>query len=153
MSKSVVPVGSERAVSRAEASPFALLQDEINRLFEGFGRNFPTLAPNAALPRIDVSETNESIDITAELPGLEAKDVQLNLSDNVLSIRGEKKNEHADRQKDYHLVERSFGSFARSVQLPEGFAQPAQEQKKPFSIQSKKKTFTFQLSNCRFLDA
>ena len=120
MSKSVVPVGSERAVSRAEASPFALLQDEINRLFEGFGRNFPTLAPNAALPRIDVSETNESIDITAELPGLEAKDVQLNLSDNVLSIRGEKKSEHEDRQKDYHLVERSFGSFARSVQLPEG---------------------------------
>ena len=69
---------------------------------------------------IDVSETNESIDITAELPGLEAKDVQLNLSDNVLSIRGEKKSEHEDRQKDYHLVERSFGSFARSVQLPEG---------------------------------
>jgi HSP20 family protein len=121
MSKAVVPAGAERAVARADASPFAFLQQEIDRLFDGFNSNFPAFATTgAALPRMDVGETDKVIEVTAELPGLEAKDVQLNLADNVLSIRGEKKSEREEKQKDYHLVERSFGSFARSVQLPDG---------------------------------
>lgn len=121
MSKTVVPVGAERAVSRQDANPFAFLQQEIDRLFEGFSRNFPAFASNsAATPRMDVSETDKVIEVTAELPGLEAKDVQLNLADNVLTIRGEKRSEREEKQKDYHLVERSFGSFTRSVQLPDG---------------------------------
>jgi len=119
--KAAVPVGTERATSRADVNPFAILQQEIDRLFDGFGRNFPAFgATGAALPRMDVSETDKLIEVTAELPGLEAKDVQLNLADNVLNIRGEKKSEREEKQKDYHLVERSFGSFARSVQLPDG---------------------------------
>ncbi|RZN25378.1 Hsp20/alpha crystallin family protein [Bradyrhizobium sp. Leo121] len=69
---------------------------------------------------MDVSETDKAIEITAELPGLEQKDVELNLTDNLLTIRGEKKNEREEKSKDYHLVERSFGSFARSVELPPG---------------------------------
>jgi HSP20 family protein len=121
MSKDVVPVGAGRAVSRANADPFAFLQQEIDRLFDGFSRNFPAFATtHAALPRMDVSETDKVIEVTAELPGLEAGDVQLDLTDNVLSIRGEKRSEREEKQKDYHLVERNFGSFARSVQLPEG---------------------------------
>src|ERR1700744_4521822 len=121
MSKAVVPVGAGRAVSRADANPFAFLQQELDRLFEGVGRNFPAFAESAAaLPRMDVSETDKVIEVTAELPGLEAKDVQLNLADNVLNIRGEKKSEREEKQKDYHLVESSFGSFSRSVQLPDG---------------------------------
>jgi len=121
MNKAVVPVGSKRPVARAEANPFAFLQQEIERLFDGFSSNFPAFATtDVALPRMDVSETDKVIEIVAELPGLEAKDVQLNLADNVLNIRGEKRDEREEKQKDYHLVERSFGSFGRSVQLPDG---------------------------------
>lgn len=121
MSKAVIPVGTERALSRPERSPFTLLQQEIDRLFDGFSRNFSSFTNDlTALPRMDVAETDKAIEVTAELPGLEAKDVQLNLADNILTIRGEKKSEREEKQKDYHLVERSFGSFARSVQLPDG---------------------------------
>jgi len=67
---------------------------------------------------MDVSETDKVMEITAELPGLEKKDVELNITDNL--IRGEKKGEREEKNKDYHLVERSFGSFARSVELPAG---------------------------------
>jgi len=69
---------------------------------------------------MDVAETDKVIEITAELPGLEKKDVELNVTDNLLTIRGEKRSEREEKNKDYPLVERSFGSFPRSVELPEG---------------------------------
>ena len=71
-------------------------------------------------PPIDVYETEDRYVVTAELPGLEKKDVELNVADNLLTIRGEKKNEREEKNKDYHLVERSYGSFSRSVELPSG---------------------------------
>jgi HSP20 family protein len=121
MSKSVIPVGTDRPGARREANPFAFLQQEIDRLFEGLGGNFPVFAPSrAALPRMDVSETDKVIEVTAELPGLEAKDIKLDLTNNILTIRGEKKSDREEKDKDYHLIERSFGSFSRSVQLPDG---------------------------------
>ena len=121
MTKNVVPVGSDRRVVRREANPFSLLQQEIDRLFEGFGRSFPAFGPAATtLPSMDVSESDNAIEIVAELPGLEKKDVELSLADNLLTIRGEKKNEREEKNKDYHLVERSFGSFSRAVELPQG---------------------------------
>ncbi|WP_454617113.1 Hsp20/alpha crystallin family protein [Bradyrhizobium cenepequi] len=121
MIKPTVPVTTDRNVARREANPFAFLQQEIDRLFDGFSRNFPAFtAAGRTLPSMDVSETDKAIEITAELPGLEQKDVELNLTDNLLTIRGEKKNEREEKNKDYHLVERSFGSFARSVELPAG---------------------------------
>ena len=121
--KSLIPVGSERGVTRAAANPFSALQQEIDRLFEGFSRGFTGFAgfPSRELmPSMDLSETDKEIEISAELPGLEEKDIQLNVSDNVLTIRGEKKNEREETKKDYHLIERSYGSFTRSVQLPDG---------------------------------
>jgi HSP20 family protein len=72
------------------------------------------------MPSMDVSENDKVIEISAELPGLEKKDVELNIADNILAIRGEKRNEREEKNKDYHLVERSFGSFTRSVELPAG---------------------------------
>lgn len=121
MIKPTVPVTTDRNVARREANPFAFLQQEIDRLFDGFSRNFPAFtAAGRTLPSMDVSETDKTVEITAELPGLEQKDVELNLADNLLTIRGEKKNEREEKTKDYHLVERSFGSFARSVELPAG---------------------------------
>ncbi|MGN8545034.1 Hsp20/alpha crystallin family protein [Bradyrhizobium sp. 13971] len=98
-------------MARRENNPFAFLQQEIDRLFDGFGRNFPAFAaPQAMMPRMDVSETDQTVEISAELPGLETKDVQLNLADNTLTIRGEKKSEREEKDKDYHLIERSFGA-------------------------------------------
>lgn len=118
--KSLIPMGSDRSVSRSSSNPFSALQQEIDRLFEGFSRGFPDFSGRELIPNMDVSETDKEIEITAELPGLEEKDIQLNVSDNVLTIRGEKKNEREESEKDYHLVERSYGSFTRAVQLPEG---------------------------------
>lgn len=121
MSKAVVPINVERPLARQENNPFAFLQQEIDRLFDGISRNFPAFGTtHSAVPRMDVSETDRAIEVTAELADLEAKDIQLGIVDNVLTVRGEKKSEREEKQKDYHLVERSFGSFSRSVQLPEG---------------------------------
>jgi HSP20 family protein len=69
---------------------------------------------------MDLAETDKEIELTAELPGLEEKDVQLNVVDNHLTIRGEKKNQREEKEKDYHLVERNYGSFVRTVELPPG---------------------------------
>jgi HSP20 family protein len=56
--------------------------------------------------------------VTAELPGLDEKDVEVVLRDDLLTIKGEKKSEREEKKKDYHLVERSFGSFSRTIHLP-----------------------------------
>ncbi len=123
--KSLMPFG--RDVARRDANPFDLLQREVDRLFDEFTRfpRFGLPAPSAAAlpaltPRMDVTETDKEFEITAELPGLEEKDVQVNVADNVLTIRGEKKVEKEEKDKDYHLVERSYGSFERSLELPAG---------------------------------
>src|SRR5206468_11266488 len=71
-------------------------------------------------PMMDVIETDKELEVTAELPGLEEKDVDITLSDGVLTIRGEKKADHEEKGKDFHMVERSYGSFARTLQLPAG---------------------------------
>jgi HSP20 family protein len=118
-SKSAIPVGTQRAVTRRDTNPFSFLQQEIDRLFDGVSRNIPGLA-TTTMPSMDISETDKVIEITAELPGLEKKNVELNVTDNLLTIRGEKKNEREENNKDYHLVERSYGSFSRSVELPSG---------------------------------
>ena len=72
------------------------------------------------LPTMDVAETDKEIEITAELPGLEEKDVQINVADNVLTIRGEKNAEKEQKDKNYRLIERNYGSFERSLELPDG---------------------------------
>ena len=112
--KSLVPIGRDRSVA---GNPFVSLQREIDRLFDDFTRGFPKLAdtvPEKLMPSIDVTETDKEIEITAELPGLEEKDVQINLSDNLLTIRGEKKAEKEQKDKNYRIVERSYGSFERT---------------------------------------
>jgi len=117
--KSLIPVGRDRSV----ASPFVSLQREIDRLFEDFSRGFPTVPGNGAtalMPSMDITENEKEIEITAELPGLEEKDVQVNVADNLLTIRGEKKAEKEQKDKNYRLVERSYGSFERTLELPEG---------------------------------
>jgi len=120
---SLIPVGRDCG---AVTQPFLSLQREIDRLFEDFTSGFPTMPSVASgnggslMPSTDVTETDKEIEITAELPGLEEKDVQVNFADGVLTIRGEKKAEKEEKDKNYRLVERSYGSFERSIALPEG---------------------------------
>ncbi len=121
--KSLIPVGRDRGVA-APANPFVSLQREIDRLFDDFTR-FPAFTAFGngkaeLMPSMDVTETDKEIEITAELPGLEEKDVQINLADNLLTIRGEKSAEKQEKDKNYRLIERSYGSFERTLELPDG---------------------------------
>lgn len=120
MMKSLIPVGRDSSLARTEANPLAILQQEMDRLFDGFSRSFAGLSSRTLMPSMDLAETDKEIELTAELPGMEEKDVQLNVVDNHLTIRGEKKNQREEKEKDYHLVERTYGSFVRTVELPPG---------------------------------
>jgi HSP20 family protein len=120
--RSLIPIGRDRNIARRELDdPFTSLQREIDHLFNDFTRGWPTVGRAPQLtPRMDVAETDKEIEITAELPGLEEKDVQVNIADNVLTIKGEKKAEKEEEDKNYHLFERSYGSFSRTLELPAG---------------------------------
>lgn len=119
--QSLLPIGRDRGVARSD-NPFISLQREIDRLFDDFTRGFPAFGNGKTemLPSMDVTETDKEIEITAELPGLEEKDVQINVADNLLTIRGEKNAEKEEKDKNYRLIERSYGSFERTLQLPDG---------------------------------
>jgi len=120
--KSVVPVKTREVAERPTGNLFTSLQREIDRVFDDFTRGWPSFRmSNADLaPRMDIAETDKDIEITAELPGLDEKDVQVNIADNVLTIKGEKKAEKEQKDKNYHMVERSYGSFYRALDLPAG---------------------------------
>jgi HSP20 family protein len=96
----------------------------MNRLFSSF---FDGPAPTGAtgglrrwIPAMDLVETEENFVLRADLPGLSEGDVNIELEDNVLTISGERKAQHEERKEGYYRVERAFGSFARSLTLPEG---------------------------------
>jgi len=112
---------------RSEENLGSLFRD-VERVFDEFSRRAPfaPFAPFGAdvagvsAPKLDVAETKDAIDVTAELPGVEEKDVDITLADGVLTIRGEKRSERDEKnaEKNWHLVERSYGSFSRSIRLP-----------------------------------
>ena len=105
--------------------PFRSLQREVNRVFRdffdeanlpdvGFGASF---TPGVA-PKMDIAETDKAFEVTAELPGIDEKDVELSVDEGVLTIKGEKKAETEEKKKNYHRIERSYGAFQRSLALP-----------------------------------
>jgi HSP20 family protein len=102
--------------------PFGSLFREVQKTFEDFSRRSPLagIGSDVLAPRIDVAESKDAIDLTAELPGVDEKDVDVTLADGVLTIRGEKKAERDEKDKDknWHVVERSYGSFSRAISLP-----------------------------------
>jgi HSP20 family protein len=114
------PFGRKSDVAVSDNDPFTALRREMDRLFDSFGRDvgWPTAGTAALAPSIDVSETDSELKIDADLPGVDEKDVDVAISDNVLTIKGEKRAEKEDKKKDFHLVERSYGSFSRSLTLP-----------------------------------
>ncbi len=103
-------------------NPFQAMQREMDRLFEDFGKRFPFPGEengfDSLSPVINVSETDTEIEVTAELPGVDEKDIDVTLVDNRLTIKGEKNTDKEKKEKNYHLVERSYGSFQRSITLP-----------------------------------
>jgi len=72
-----------------------------------------------AMPAVDVVESEKAYQITADVPGMDEKNIEVKVADGVMTIKGEKQEEKEEKRKDYHLQERSFGSFQRSFQLPE----------------------------------
>lgn len=118
-----IPVTQQKSpVARPSTDIFGSLQREIDRVFDSFTRSWPSpdFRTTDLAPSMDIAETDKDIEITAELPGLEEKDVQVNVADDVLTIKGEKKAEKEEKNKNYHRIERSYGSFYRSLQLPSG---------------------------------
>jgi HSP20 family protein len=105
--------------------PFMSLHREMNRLFDDVLRGSALSASGSQgggtallAPQMNVSETDKEVRITAELPGVAEQDISVELNDDVLVIRGEKKDERKEDKENYHFVERSFGTFQRSLQLP-----------------------------------
>lgn len=97
------------------------LRREMDRLWDDFfGPGRRALRPLEAewAPAVDVSETADKVVVKAELPGIDAKDIDISLSGDILTIKGEKKSEREEKKENYHLVERSYGSFSRSLRLP-----------------------------------
>jgi HSP20 family protein len=117
--RSLLPLGEKRG-DVVGSDPFSSLQREIDRVFQEFTRGFSGQAPGAFLPRTDVVERDGHLEITAELPGLEDKDVEVTLVDNILTVRGEKKAEREDKDGVRRVVERSYGAFTRAIELPPG---------------------------------
>jgi HSP20 family protein len=100
------------------ADPFKALRREMEELHRLFGENLPTLQVGAKVPAVNVGETPDAIEVTAELPGIEEKDLNVSVDGNRLIVSGEKKQESERDEKDWHVQERSYGSFYRSMLLP-----------------------------------
>ena len=104
-----------------DSDPLRALQRRMDHLFDDFASGYHWPFGNgrhAPMPQIDVSETDGEVTIEAELPGVDEKDIDVTVADNLLTIKGEKKQEKEEKKKDYHLTERSYGGFSRSMRLP-----------------------------------
>jgi HSP20 family protein len=115
-------------------SPFDNLRGDFNRLFDDFNRDFwrRPLARSAfdlfplargqftSNPAVDVVEKSDAYEITAELPGMDEKNIEVKLVNGSLTVKGEKEENKEEKKKDYHVQERYYGSFERTFPLPEG---------------------------------
>ncbi|HLZ01154.1 MAG TPA: Hsp20/alpha crystallin family protein [Bradyrhizobium sp.] len=115
----------------AEWHPFESLRNQVDRLFRDFETGFLQTPfyrdidnfwrrdfGFAVTPAVDIVEKDNAYEVTAELPGLDAKNIELQLSDGVLTIKGEKSEEKEEKTKDRYVSERRYGSFRRSLQVP-----------------------------------
>ena len=131
-SSSKVPVQTGKSFSQLPQrwEPFERFRREMDRLFDDFSSGFWRGSPfdiasfrraetASRMPAVDVAETDKTYEITAELPGLHEKNIEVRLANGVLSIKGEKQEEKEEKEKDYYRRERSFGSFERRFQVPE----------------------------------
>jgi HSP20 family protein len=117
-----------REVAPRYSDPFGALRSEMDRLFDAFMGGLPTFpsmfTPGVArgfalTPSLDVKETDKEIVVEAELPGLEDKDISLMMQNGMLTIQGEKRLDYDEEKEDYHVMERRYGSFSRSLRVPD----------------------------------
>ncbi len=108
MTRRLIPVTHRHLVS----DPFNFLRQEIDRLFE------TSTTVQGIQPEFEVRESKNGLQVTAELPGMSEKDIDITLTDGILTISGEKKAEDIKEGETYHIAERSYGSFTRSLKLP-----------------------------------
>ncbi|MCL6606486.1 MAG: Hsp20/alpha crystallin family protein [Geminicoccaceae bacterium] len=116
--KSLMPFGRRELAE----DPFTAMRREMDRLFEEMTKSFslarPALGMGLMAPRVDMRETDTAVEVQAELPGVTEKDVEVQLADGVLTIKGEKKQEREEKEKGYYLMERAYGSFLRQIPIP-----------------------------------
>lgn len=118
-------VGNHKAIAD---SPLMSLQQEMNevfdRFFEGFGLepfDWNWNGGNGLMrPRVDVAETDDEIVVTAELPGVDEKDIEVSVEDHALTLSGERREEKESRERGYHRREQMYGAFRRTIPLPTG---------------------------------
>ena len=139
MATTPVPVKQTPALRTVTTDPWQAFRTEMDRLFDRFSGGFfgmPSMRrlfdveplwrdeslPGMTMPAMDVSEDDKAYKLTAELPGLSEKDVEVTLTGDVVMLKGEKKLEHEEKGKNRYLSERSYGSFQRSFYLPDGVA-------------------------------
>jgi HSP20 family protein len=135
-----LPVKAEERPAPLESAlawrPFEALRREVDRIFEDFDQGFwssPFRRPMFGIepswrrelawsgaPAVDIAESDKAYEITADLPGMDEKNIEVKLSNGDLRIKGEKQEETEEKEKDYYLHERRFGSFERSFRIPEG---------------------------------
>lgn len=134
MAKDKASKETAKTPAPATLFPLSMLRDDIDRAFDRMFKDWPRFGSlmtpdffnggdifaktSAIAPRVDVSEDENCYEITAEMPGVEEKDVEVMVKDDRLTLRGEKKSEKEEKKKDYHMSERSYGAFERSFRLP-----------------------------------
>lgn len=123
--RDLLPFGKNVPVTSG-SNPIVAFQDEVNKLFGDFfgDLSFPRWgraaeSTFAVSPAMDVTENDKEFKITAELPGMDAKDVQINATEGYVTIKGEKKAEKKEEREGYFRQERTYGSFQRVVALPD----------------------------------
>ena len=108
--------------TRELMNPFAAFRQEMDKLMDDFFGGFDLRPISSRLdtftPRIDVVDTDKELRVSAELPGMDEKDIEVSLAGEALTIKGEKKEEKEEKGKDYYRSERSYGSFLRTIPLP-----------------------------------
>ena len=100
---------------------FEKMRREMDRLWDSFFEGKPTRRAGDEgewAPSLDISETKGDLVVKAELPGIDPKDIDISLNEGILTIKGEKRQEKGEQEEGYHLVERRYGSFTRSIRLP-----------------------------------
>jgi len=100
------------------SDPFRAMRREMENALRAFDRGSPSTDIGAGIPPVAVAETKDAFEVTAELPGVDEKDIKVSVDDNQLVISGEKKAESTRDEKEWHVEERTYGSFYRSMSLP-----------------------------------
>lgn len=98
--------------------PLMVLRGEVDHIFDRFAEGWHHLRSAVSKPLADVSESKKDYEISIELPGMDENDIEVTMGDGVLYLSGEKKHEYEEKDREYYLLERAYGSFRRAFQIP-----------------------------------